>query len=97
MREQQKRELEAWHAVCWELRELGIDIDRTIRLADAIKLWGNEYAELRFQPGGREELLNALDEARWQYNDTDRAASAQKFRKRPTIPREATDIDVLPG
>ncbi|MBT9169450.1 MAG: hypothetical protein DDT19_02810 [Syntrophomonadaceae bacterium] len=44
--EEMQKEYIAWRQVVEELRKLGVDINRHDTLADAIRIWGERYAEL---------------------------------------------------
>lgn len=74
MNDEQNRELDAWHAVCQELRDLGINVneDRYDNLVHAIRLWGEELTRLG-NPA-------RLDRARRRYPQV--AQQALRFRDR---------------
>jgi len=63
--DQMHREWEAWRQVCKHLERRGIDINAELGLAAALRLWGEENAELRRQ--GPEHLPQALAERRAEY------------------------------
>lgn len=67
MRKQTEREWLTWRQVCKQLAKLGIvaNAPEALALMKAIKLWGEELAELRIQNPGTEE--RALSAAREKY------------------------------
>lgn len=64
---QMRREWLVWRAVCRELEDLGVDINKTDTLHAAMRLWGEELVALRWYQDEFDTVGKALDEARAGY------------------------------